>query len=86
MPAPKRALVLNIEIQADTDAALAGALRSFATDLALGDLSGHGVVCASSFGWTYRIQRDPAMTQERYFAELEAWLAERDAATPEPQS
>lgn len=73
---PRRAYVLDLKIQANTKADLLGALQMFRTDLARGELSGHGVSGSPSFGWIYDLDIDESITKEAYFAALDEVLGE----------
>ena len=79
-PAPHRAVELNITIGADDDDALVRALQSLINKIRVGDLSTKSVAGGAEFGWEYTVARDPAMTNERYFAAVDAYLAARQAA------
>lgn len=77
---PHRRYTLSIEIGADEWAGVVADLQHLASHIA-----DHGEKCSSvmggpSCGHIVDIRIDPEMTHERYMAELDAYLEQRDAA------
>ena len=81
---PHRAHTLALEIGADTLDDLAYALKAIREDVLRGQLS-VGCSGSPSVGWTHNYHHDPEMTHERYFADIDAWLA-RPEASPSLES
>jgi hypothetical protein len=79
---PVRAHELIVKIGADTVEDLAWALRTLASDVERGRLT-RGCWGSPSDGAIYSYRHDPAMTHDRYFAELDQHL-EREAAETRP--
>lgn len=78
----KRAHTFTVTIGADTEDALAGALRCLETAFALGKISRQGISGGSSFDWAYEYEVDPAMTHDRYFELINAELAKATETPP----
>ena len=72
--APKRAFRLTLRLEADDRAELADALRSFADQVDREEVT-TGVSGGPSSGSIYELLHDPAMTHERYFADLNEYLS-----------
>lgn len=77
---PRRRYTLQIEIGADTWDAVIGDLHYLA-----GHIEQHGPACSgvmggSDVGHTVTAIEDPQQTHERYFEQLDAWIAAWDAA------
>jgi hypothetical protein len=75
-PKPRRAVALELRIGADDEASLVTALIEFTAQLQLGALGASGVDGGPAHGLNYEIRRDPSMTRARYFAAVDAWLAQ----------
>jgi hypothetical protein len=71
--APMRAFRLTLKLDADTREGMAGALRSLADQVDRNELT-VGCYGSPSDGAIYELLSDPAMTHERYFAEMHAYL------------
>lgn len=85
--APRRAHQLAVQVGADTVEDLAWSLRRLAEGVERGELT-RGCSGGPSCGWTYEYRHDPEMTHERYFAEVDAYLArdtDRNLEGEDPQ-
>ena len=72
-PPPRRAYVLDLKVQADDLESLIGYLRSFETDLHMGNIT-RGVSGAYSAGSIYSLDVDKSITHETWVIALEAYL------------
>jgi len=76
---PVRAFRFTLRLDADSRDDLTQALENIATRIALDELT-TGVSGGYGSGYSYELLNDPSQTHERYFADLNAWLAKaRDA-------
>ena len=75
---PHFAVELDLWIGGHDDADLAAQLRRLADKVDRGELGPNGF----SGHWHYIRHHDPAMTRERFDAEVEAWAAARRASKP----
>jgi hypothetical protein len=78
--APKRAVTLELEMQADEPRELATALYNFATQIDRNEVSRSGVSGSYHAGYTYTYAVNDAPSHEEYFAAVDVWLAARKAA------
>ena len=78
---PQRAHTLITKIGADTAEDLAWELREMARKIERGEMT-VGMMGGSSVGSTYSYRVLPDQTHDKYFQEIDEWLArERSAAT-----
>jgi hypothetical protein len=71
--APKRAVRLTLELQADTRSAMVSALYSIADRVDRGELS-RGCTGGPDSGWVYDYVETESPTHDEYFAQVRAWL------------
>lgn len=76
--APRRAVRLTMEVDADTRADLASYLINMAHKIERG-LVTRGVSGSPSSGAIYELLEDPTQTHDAYFAQVRAYLAKKDA-------
>ena len=72
---PERARVLTLELQADSDDDLAGALTALAAAVDRGELT-KGVSGGARSGYIYELRDGNCADHDEYFARLSAYLAE----------
>lgn len=78
MNAPRRAVVLTAEIQADTRRDLASALFNLATQLEAGEISGPVVVSGGyNSGYILHLQEDEGPTHDEFVERLRAFLQDK---------
>lgn len=79
---PERAVIVTITIGGDSDADVIGAIRGIAHDYWDREMVGSCVSGSPSCGYTITVRRNPEMTHERYFEEVDAWLERTRAPRP----
>ena len=84
MSAPVRAFRLTLRLDADTAMDLANALFNLSVRADRGELT-VGTSGGSSSGYSYELLHSPEQTHEKYFAELNAYLADKAASAPTPK-
>lgn len=73
---PKRAYTMTLTIGGNSKEDVAHALKNICTDMLIGQMNGpNGCSGSPSVGYHYEIEECPEMTAERYFTELDAYLA-----------
>lgn len=77
---PKRAVTLELEMQADEPRELATALYNFATQIDRNEVSRSGVSGGYHAGYTYTYTANEAPSHDEYFAAVDVWLESRKAA------
>jgi len=77
---PKRAVTLELEMQADTPRELASALYNFSIQIDRNEVSRSGVSggCHAGYSYTYTANETPS--HDEYFAAVDVWLAARKVA------
>ena len=76
---PMRALCLTMRLQADSLPRLVWELRSMADQIDRDEMT-VGVSAGSFSGSIYELLHDPAQTHDKYFSDLQAYLAAKRAA------
>lgn len=79
--APERGHVLQVTAGGDTLGDLVHELRHLAAQLERGHLT-VGVTGSPASGSVYSYRVDPEQTSERYFRQVEDWLASTEGAKP----
>ena len=87
---PHRRYQLTLDIGADTYDELLRAIHTFADHMDMNypalDYSTNGASGGVSTGYSYDVKVDNDMTHERWYEELQAYLAARKAHQPAPES
>ena len=77
---PQRAHTIVISAGSDTATDLAWELRHLADRIQRGELT-HGCIGGGSSGCMYSYRANPEQTHDRYFQEIDAWLATKESQT-----
>ena len=76
---PRRAVVLELTLQADTRGALIDALRNIEYRIAAGEMT-NGCSGGYDSSYTYRYEERDAPTHDEYGQQLKDWMATRKAS------
>lgn len=76
---PRRAVTLELEMQADTPRDLASALYNFSIQIDHQEVSRSGVSGGCHAGYTYTYTANEAPSHDEYFAAVDVWLESRKA-------
>lgn len=74
IPKPKRAVELEINIGGDSDQEIISGLNQILFEFETKGVRGEMTSGSPSAHWHVEIERNPEMTNERYFKELDAYL------------
>ena len=83
MESPKRAVEVTLRISGDSDEDILHALKEIQTDMVLRHdppVITPGISAGYSASWFTEVSRHPEQTHDKWYAELQACVAEIDAA------